>query len=69
MHITYLSSLECLLYLGNEWKTRFETQEEMNQQLERQLIMLQDKVEEAKRNLKDGELFSLKIVLNCHYVL
>ncbi|XP_052278819.1 coiled-coil domain-containing protein 169-like isoform X3 [Dreissena polymorpha] len=38
---------------GNEWKTRFETQEEMNQQLERQIIMLQDKIEEAKRNLKD----------------
>ena len=44
-----------MLYIGNEWKTRFETQEEMNQQLERQLIMLQDKVEEAKRNLKDGK--------------
>jgi len=40
--------------VGNEWKTRFETQEEMNQQLERQMIMLQDKIEEAKRNLKDG---------------
>ncbi|XP_052278821.1 coiled-coil domain-containing protein 169-like isoform X5 [Dreissena polymorpha] len=40
---------------GNEWKTRFETQEEMNQQLERQIIMLQDKIEEAKRNLKDEE--------------
>ncbi|XP_052278823.1 coiled-coil domain-containing protein 169-like isoform X7 [Dreissena polymorpha] len=39
---------------GNEWKTRFETQEEMNQQLERQIIMLQDKIEEAKRNLKDA---------------
>ncbi|XP_052793835.1 coiled-coil domain-containing protein 169-like isoform X26 [Mya arenaria] len=38
----------------NEWKTRFETQEEMNQQLERQIIMLQDKIEEAKRNLKDA---------------
>ena len=69
MHIVHLSSLECLLYLGNEWKTRFETQEEMNQQLERQLIMLQDKVEEAKRNLKDGELFRLEINHNCHSVL
>ncbi|XP_052793834.1 coiled-coil domain-containing protein 169-like isoform X25 [Mya arenaria] len=43
---------------GNEWKTRFETQEEMNQQLERQIIMLQDKIEEAKRNLKDGEYYT-----------
>ncbi|XP_052793822.1 coiled-coil domain-containing protein 169-like isoform X15 [Mya arenaria] len=42
----------------NEWKTRFETQEEMNQQLERQIIMLQDKIEEAKRNLKDGEYYT-----------
>ncbi|XP_060566136.1 coiled-coil domain-containing protein 169-like isoform X37 [Ruditapes philippinarum] len=44
---------------GNEWKTRFETQEEMNQQLERQIIMLQDKIEEAKRNLKDADLVQL----------
>ncbi|XP_052793831.1 coiled-coil domain-containing protein 169-like isoform X23 [Mya arenaria] len=43
----------------NEWKTRFETQEEMNQQLERQIIMLQDKIEEAKRNLKDADLVQL----------
>ncbi|XP_060566120.1 coiled-coil domain-containing protein 169-like isoform X22 [Ruditapes philippinarum] len=43
---------------GNEWKTRFETQEEMNQQLERQIIMLQDKIEEAKRNLKDGTYYA-----------
>ncbi|WAQ99997.1 CC169-like protein [Mya arenaria] len=42
---------------GNEWKTRFETQEEMNQQLERQIIMLQDKIEEAKRNLKDARAY------------
>ncbi|KAL3879189.1 hypothetical protein ACJMK2_031498 [Sinanodonta woodiana] len=40
---------------GNEWKTRFETQEEMNQQLEKQIITLQDKVEDAKRNLKDAD--------------
>ncbi|ESO99076.1 hypothetical protein LOTGIDRAFT_142269, partial [Lottia gigantea] len=39
---------------GNEWKTRFETQTEMNQQLERQILMLENKVEESKKNLKDG---------------
>ncbi|XP_076446908.1 coiled-coil domain-containing protein 169-like [Babylonia areolata] len=39
---------------GNEWKTRFETQQEMNQQLERQVIMLQDKVEDARRNLREA---------------
>ncbi|XP_041357212.1 coiled-coil domain-containing protein 169-like isoform X2 [Gigantopelta aegis] len=39
---------------GNEWKTRFETQEEMNQQLERQIVLLQSKVEEAKKNLREA---------------
>ncbi|KAL8603180.1 hypothetical protein ACOMHN_032626 [Nucella lapillus] len=39
---------------GNEWKTRFETQQEMNQQLERQVLMLQDKVEDARRNLREA---------------
>ncbi|XP_045203088.1 uncharacterized protein LOC123556437 isoform X38 [Mercenaria mercenaria] len=47
-----------ILKESNEWKTRFETQEEMNQQLERQIIMLQDKIEEAKRNLKDGTYYA-----------
>lgn len=53
--MSFYTAMAYLLYLGNEWKTRFETQQEMNQQLERQIIMLQDKVEEAKRNLKDGK--------------
>ncbi|XP_012941422.1 coiled-coil domain-containing protein 169 isoform X2 [Aplysia californica] len=39
---------------GNEWKTRFETQTEMNQQLEKQIVMLQDKVEEARKNLREA---------------
>ena len=39
--------------LGNEWKTRFETQVEMNQQLEKQALLLATKVEESKRTLKD----------------
>uniref|UniRef100_A0A8W8LC75 Coiled-coil domain-containing protein 169 n=1 Tax=Magallana gigas TaxID=29159 RepID=A0A8W8LC75_MAGGI len=38
---------------GNEWKTRYETQTEINEQLERQILMLQNKVQEAKANLKD----------------
>ncbi|CAD5114987.1 DgyrCDS4014 [Dimorphilus gyrociliatus] len=37
----------------NEWKTRYETQMEMNQQLQKQVYVLQDRVDEAKRNLKD----------------
>ncbi|KAL5012890.1 hypothetical protein ScPMuIL_011441 [Solemya velum] len=39
---------------GNEWKTRYETQDEINEQLERQILVLQNKVEEAKKNLKDA---------------
>uniref|UniRef100_A0A8W8LEB9 Coiled-coil domain-containing protein 169 n=1 Tax=Magallana gigas TaxID=29159 RepID=A0A8W8LEB9_MAGGI len=39
---------------GNEWKTRYETQTEINEQLERQILMLQNKVQEAKANLKDA---------------
>ncbi|XP_061184721.1 coiled-coil domain-containing protein 169-like isoform X2 [Saccostrea echinata] len=38
----------------NEWKTRYETQSEINEQLERQILMLQNKVQEAKANLKDA---------------
>ncbi|XP_033743871.1 uncharacterized protein LOC117329825 isoform X3 [Pecten maximus] len=38
---------------GNEWKTRCETQQEMNEQLDKQIFMLQSKVQEAKSNLKD----------------
>ncbi|XP_078324550.1 coiled-coil domain-containing protein 169-like isoform X9 [Crassostrea virginica] len=37
----------------NEWKTRYETQTEINEQLERQILVLQNKVQEAKANLKD----------------
>ncbi|CAG2213652.1 Coiled-coil domain-containing protein 169 [Mytilus edulis] len=39
---------------GNEWKTRYETQTEINEQLERQILNLQNKVQEAKSNLKDA---------------
>nr|XP_022322009.1 coiled-coil domain-containing protein 169-like isoform X18 [Crassostrea virginica] len=38
----------------NEWKTRYETQTEINEQLERQILVLQNKVQEAKANLKDA---------------
>ena len=40
---------------GNEWKTRYETQVEMNQQLEKQAILLQDKIVDARSTLKDSE--------------
>ncbi|XP_021360189.1 coiled-coil domain-containing protein 169-like isoform X2 [Mizuhopecten yessoensis] len=42
---------------GNEWKTRCETQQEMNDQLDKQIFMLQSKVQEAKSNLKDAGSF------------
>ncbi|VDI69521.1 Hypothetical predicted protein [Mytilus galloprovincialis] len=42
---------------GNEWKTRYETQTEINEQLERQILNLQNKVQEAKSNLKDDDFF------------
>ncbi|XP_063415766.1 coiled-coil domain-containing protein 169-like isoform X9 [Mytilus trossulus] len=44
---------------GNEWKTRYETQTEINEQLERQILNLQNKVQEAKSNLKDVQ-YSVK---------
>ncbi|XP_061184728.1 coiled-coil domain-containing protein 169-like isoform X8 [Saccostrea echinata] len=45
----------------NEWKTRYETQSEINEQLERQILMLQNKVQEAKANLKDEDLAELDL--------
>ncbi|XP_040282046.1 coiled-coil domain-containing protein 169 [Bufo bufo] len=38
---------------GNEWKTRFETQVEMNKQLERQIHTLQEKSEYVRGNPTD----------------
>ena len=43
-----------IIFLGNEWKTRYESQCEMNQQLEKQIIVLSDKVEDSRRTLKDS---------------
>ncbi|XP_052828208.1 uncharacterized protein LOC106870161 [Octopus bimaculoides] len=39
---------------GNEWRTRFETQEEINKQLQQQDLVLTKKVDEARRNLKEA---------------
>ncbi|NXW64438.1 CC169 protein, partial [Eurystomus gularis] len=38
---------------GNEWKTRYETQVELNKQLERQIHVLQDKMELIRGNPAD----------------
>ncbi|XP_066555871.1 coiled-coil domain-containing protein 169 isoform X2 [Amia ocellicauda] len=35
---------------GNEWKTRYETQQELNRQLERQIALLQGKLEDIRAN-------------------
>ncbi|NXU17778.1 CC169 protein, partial [Pardalotus punctatus] len=37
----------------NEWKTRYETQVELNKQLERQINILRDKVEFIRGNPAD----------------
>ena len=45
---------EITLITGNEWKTRFETQQEMNQQLEKQCTLLEEKIDEARKTLAEG---------------
>ena len=44
-----------LCCVGNEWKTRYDTQCEMNQQLAKQCLVLQDKVEESKKTVKESK--------------
>ncbi|XP_068702342.1 coiled-coil domain-containing protein 169-like [Montipora foliosa] len=39
----------------NEWKTRFQTQEEMNKQLEKQVVILRDKLGQLKIPSRDGK--------------
>ncbi|XP_070552209.1 coiled-coil domain-containing protein 169-like isoform X4 [Ptychodera flava] len=45
---------------GNEWKTRYETQEELNQQLEKQILMFREKVDQAKLMAKEGRNSEMK---------
>jgi len=42
--------------LGNEWKTRFENQEEINKQLSKQISLLESKLEDIKSKAKNGLL-------------
>ncbi|XP_041463212.1 coiled-coil domain-containing protein 169-like [Lytechinus variegatus] len=51
---------DCILDEGNEWKTKFETQEELNALLEKQFLFLKDKLEKAKESAKDGFSDELK---------
>ena len=43
------------LFADNEWKTRYETQIELNQQLERQINGLKERTEEARTNIRDSK--------------
>nr|XP_015197478.1 PREDICTED: coiled-coil domain-containing protein 169 isoform X3 [Lepisosteus oculatus] len=45
--------LACVEDEGNEWKTRHDTQQELNRQLERQIALLQEKLEEIRANPVD----------------
>ena len=45
-----------MLSVDNEWKTRFETQQEMNNQLEKQVVLLRDKLGQLKIPSRDGKL-------------
>ena len=55
IHVHVCDIIRAFLLPGNEWKTRYETQVEMNQQLEKQAILLQDKIVDARSTLKDSE--------------
>lgn len=37
-------------YSGSEWKTRYETQLELNDQLEKQIVSLKEKMEKVRGN-------------------
>lgn len=37
-------------YPGSEWKTRYETQLELNDQLEKQIVSLKEKMEKIRGN-------------------
>lgn len=41
--------------VGNEWKTRFENQEEINRHLARQIILLERNIEQAKEEQRAGK--------------
>ena len=55
-----------MLSLDNEWKTRYQTQHQINEQLEKQRIMLQDKLENFRDPAKNGKYVVYKrFPLNC----
>ncbi|UJR26913.1 hypothetical protein I4U23_008222 [Adineta vaga] len=46
---------------GNEWKTRFENQEEINRHLTRQIVLLDKNIDQAKEELKAAKTRALKV--------
>ncbi|ERE90801.1 putative UPF0594 protein C13orf38 like protein [Cricetulus griseus] len=47
-------------HAGNEWKTRYETQMELNDQLEKQIVSLKEKMEKVRGNPSD-RLSSIRV--------
>ncbi|XP_005077514.1 coiled-coil domain-containing protein 169 isoform X2 [Mesocricetus auratus] len=47
-------------HAGSEWKTRYETQVELNDQLEKQIVSLKDKMEKVRGNPSD-RLSSIRV--------
>ena len=55
IYLTGKQILILILYrLGNEWKTRFENQEEINRHLARQIVLLERNIDQAKEEQKTG---------------
>ncbi|CAF1500377.1 unnamed protein product, partial [Didymodactylos carnosus] len=49
---------------SNEWKTRFENQEEINRHLHRQIALLEKRIENAREELKTAKTRATKIDTN-----
>ena len=43
------------LCLGNEWKTRFENQEEINRHLARQILLMEKNIDQSKEEHKTSK--------------
>ena len=51
-----------LFNLGNEWKTRFENQEEINRQLAKQISMFEKKLDETKYKSKNSKFSYINLL-------
>lgn len=48
---------------GNEWKTRYENQEEINRHLVKQAASLETKIEEVKLKIRNS-IFKILFIIN-----